>query len=42
MTLRFNNTFEYKLPPYIDAEGNAIFVYLSGVPPVNAFMTLLY
>ncbi len=42
MTLRFNNTFEYRLPPYEDEEGNAIIVYFSGVPPVNAFITLLY
>ena len=41
MTLKFNNTFEYKLPPFMDAEGNNITVFLSGVPPINAFITLI-
>lgn len=40
MTLKFNNTFEYKLPPYMDAEGNAIIMLLTGFPPISAFMTL--
>jgi|LauGreDrversion4_2_1035121.scaffolds.fasta_scaffold384680_1 hypothetical protein len=41
MSLKFNNTFEYKLPPFMDAEGNAITVFLSGVPPINAFISLV-
>jgi hypothetical protein len=40
MTIKFNNSFEYLLPPYMDAEGNNITVFLSGFPPVNAFMWL--
>ena len=40
LSLKFNNTFEYKLPPFMDAEGNNITVFLSGFPPVNAFMWL--
>jgi hypothetical protein len=41
LTLKFNNTFEYKLPPFMDAEGNSITVFLSGVPPINAFISLV-
>lgn len=41
LSVKFNNTFEYTLPPYMDAENNNITVYLSGVPPINAFITLV-
>ena len=41
LTVKFNNTFEYILPPYMDAETNNITVFLSGVPPTNAFIKLV-
>ena len=41
LKVKFNNTFEYILPPYKDAETNNITVFLSGVPPTNAFIKLV-
>jgi hypothetical protein len=41
LSLKFNNTFEYKLPPYKDEENNTISISLSGNPPINAFITLV-
>jgi hypothetical protein len=41
LSLKFNNTFEYKLPPYKDEENNTISISLSGTPPINAFITLV-
>jgi hypothetical protein len=41
LSLKFNNTFEYKLPPYKDEESNYINVSLSGTPPINAFISLV-
>ena len=41
LTLKFNNTFEYILPPYKDAEGSPIIIYITGFPPVTSFLTLV-
>jgi hypothetical protein len=30
MKLKFNNSFEFVLPPYKDAEGNRLYLYLTG------------
>ena len=38
--MKFNNTFEYILPPTGDREGNNITYYLLSDPPANDFVTL--
>jgi hypothetical protein len=40
LTIKFNNSVEYELPPYMDTERNNITVILSGVPPIKDFITL--
>lgn len=34
LTLRMNNTFEYKLPNYKDRENNPVFYILDSQPPL--------
>lgn len=41
ITVKFNNSAEYILPPYIDAEGNDIFVNLTGSPLIKNLITLV-
>jgi hypothetical protein len=41
LTVKFNNSFEYFLPPYKDEEGSPIFLSLIGAPPVDAFIKLV-
>jgi hypothetical protein len=41
LTLKFNNSFEYLWPSYTDKEGNEIFLFISGFPPVGSFINLL-
>ena len=40
LSVKFNNTFEYILPSFKDAENNSINVSLSGLLPINAFIKL--
>jgi hypothetical protein len=41
MTVKFNNSFEYKLPPSKDDEENKIFVFLAGILPIEKFIRLV-
>ena len=41
LSIKFNNTFEFELPPFMDEEGNSITVLLSGVPPIKDFIILV-
>jgi hypothetical protein len=41
LSVKFNNTFEYELPAYKDEENSNITIFLTGIPPINLFITLV-
>jgi hypothetical protein len=38
ITIRFNHSTEYILPPVVDDESNPIYYYLLSSPPADAFI----
>lgn len=42
LTMKFNNSFTYTLPPFKDDESNPIFVIVNGPPLVSQFISIKY